>query len=519
VRFRITDGDGTLTVGPNTGADLVAVTGADGIAECHWQLGADLAKRTQQVEATLLDTARQPLHLPIRFNTIQSVATHVAYDPTACAELKAAGVTTVQAALDELCRREVGTGCSVTVGKGGQFESLDEAIVKLLAQRQPDICICLMPGDHVLRNGLTVRPEVRTARLTIGGCAGATRLHIRGASLRFASLAALTLRDVEVRAEKVNDPVVVEDCEDVAIVGCRLSQTTFPTDLLTIAGAARIRLHDSVLESFVEMELPFPLKQKERSARARELTERLAGDQASLLRFSEFLVGSVAAGEGLTAERRESLKEQASLLRQLAGAPDGSPARLPAISHAVASVLFASALALPDGKADASISDNRLDGALRLYGRSVEMPMGAVEALGKMVQGSKVFLTEPGGGLHVHGNHLTSVWIDRDVQKQVDSDNRLPGLYDRVAFSDNLLLDPSSVLLGHHLIVTGTRFEVPDSSNIVGTGIARSAVVAGNSASRIKAERRAFRVAVPGDVEIVPPPSGVDMNLFVVRPL
>jgi hypothetical protein len=517
VRFHVLSGGGTLTVGASSGDDLVALTGPNGVAECNWQLGGG-AQRTQQVEATLLDTARQPLHLPIRFNATQSLAAHVAYDPSKCAELKAAGATTVQAAIDELCRREGGAGCSVTVGKGGQFESLDEAIVKLLNQRQPDICICLMPGAHTLKNGLTVKPELKNTHLAIAGCAGGTRLIIQGASLRFVSFAGLTLRDLDISAEKVNDPIVVEDCDDVAILGCRVSQTTFPTDLLTIAGATSIRVRDSVLESSTDVEVPFPLTAKTRAARARQLTERLNADRESLLRFSEFLAGPVAAGEGLTAERRESLKDQASLLRQLAGATDGSAARLAAIGDAVGAVMFATALVLADGKADTSITDNRFDGALRLYGRSFQMPTVAVEALGKAVQGSKPLLTEPGGGLTVHGNRLTSVWIDRDVTKQLDGQGNLPGLYDRVAFSDNLVTDPTSVLLGHHLIVTGTRFEVPESSPVAGTGIGRSAVVVANSASRINADlRRVFRVAVPKNGGDVAP--GVGTNLCDVQPL
>lgn len=61
VRFRVEQGGGQV----NGAATVVVATGADGIAGVQWTLGA--ANVLQRVQATLLDVADAPLHLPIRF--------------------------------------------------------------------------------------------------------------------------------------------------------------------------------------------------------------------------------------------------------------------------------------------------------------------------------------------------------------------------------------------------------------------------------------------------------------------
>ena len=63
VRFAITQGSGTLQ---SAGTTADVVTTADGVASCAWGLG--FGTQSQQVEATLLDPTKKPVHLPVRFN-------------------------------------------------------------------------------------------------------------------------------------------------------------------------------------------------------------------------------------------------------------------------------------------------------------------------------------------------------------------------------------------------------------------------------------------------------------------
>jgi hypothetical protein len=84
---------------------VVVLTGADGVAACRWTL--DEENQSQRVTARLLDVEDDggdgTLHLPIHFGASLSVAGEVAYTPgDDCKNL--VGATTVQEAIDELCK-------------------------------------------------------------------------------------------------------------------------------------------------------------------------------------------------------------------------------------------------------------------------------------------------------------------------------------------------------------------------------------------------------------------------------
>ena len=118
VRFTVMQGGGSLSV-----AQPVTTTGPNGIAECGWTLGGVGA---QQVETVLLDAGGSPVPGQIlRFSANLSIASQVAYDPSKCSNL--AGAKTVQDAIDILCQGR-GGGCCVCVGKGGDYERLDETL-------------------------------------------------------------------------------------------------------------------------------------------------------------------------------------------------------------------------------------------------------------------------------------------------------------------------------------------------------------------------------------------------------
>lgn len=98
VRFRIALGNGVLTQGAQSGADITVATQANGVASVLWRL--DNSNHSQRVEVSLLDAAGDALHLPVYFNANTSVASQVGYD-TNCRGLE--GANTVQEALDALC--------------------------------------------------------------------------------------------------------------------------------------------------------------------------------------------------------------------------------------------------------------------------------------------------------------------------------------------------------------------------------------------------------------------------------
>lgn len=83
-------------------------------------------------------------------------------------------VKTVQDALNYLCDHMGGVSCAITVGKGGQFDTLDEAFEAL--KELKEICICLLPGEHRIEKVTDVGDKIS---IRIAGCgAQASRIFI-----------------------------------------------------------------------------------------------------------------------------------------------------------------------------------------------------------------------------------------------------------------------------------------------------------------------------------------------------
>ncbi|MEA2887289.1 MAG: hypothetical protein QOD11_1649, partial [Bradyrhizobium sp.] len=140
-------------------------TGPQGQAAFGWQLGT---AGPQRVRVELIGSGGQ-------------IVQRLSFDATASAP-----ATTTR-------------GCEVTIGKGGDFETLDvDLLRKLLDQGDGNACICFLPGTHAI-------PELKIdgtgkSRLSLHGCGHTAVLNLRG-PLTFAGFAALELRDLAIRAE------------------------------------------------------------------------------------------------------------------------------------------------------------------------------------------------------------------------------------------------------------------------------------------------------------------------------
>ncbi|MCW3846490.1 DUF6519 domain-containing protein [Sphingomonas sp. LB-2] len=171
VRFSVVGGTGTVrAVGGGAGAATVDIqTDANGFAECLWTLVP--GDPPSHVVAKLMKNAATPWGAPdIRFS----------------------------GSLIDLPRG----GCCVTVGKGGDFETLDEAMETLLADDEiNDICICLTAGDHVLTKNIVIYQR-DGLNLMIHGCGPATRLHIGDRHFYLYQMGAFELADLELIAGK-----------------------------------------------------------------------------------------------------------------------------------------------------------------------------------------------------------------------------------------------------------------------------------------------------------------------------
>jgi hypothetical protein len=209
VLFTAAAGNGTIVApGP---------TGPDGTVECAWTLDA-LTPR-QQVTAQLVDAAGNPIHdAALVFMANLSLASRVAYTPVAdCLDL--AGTTTVQEALDELCRREGGGDCTYTIRAGEDLVARFEAII---ASGFRDGAICFVEGEWRIDRPI-VLPEL--GHVTIRGLGPATTVvaDTSESCFRFENCLSVTVTDLAVVAgaarggDGLGGAVSAVDCGPVTI--------------------------------------------------------------------------------------------------------------------------------------------------------------------------------------------------------------------------------------------------------------------------------------------------------------
>ena len=93
-------------------------------------------------------------------------ASDISYTP-GCEALK--DIENVQGAIDTLCEMELGKGCAITVGEGGQYNTIMEAFKGLSSAE--DLVICLLPGTHIINEPLDIQYK---GCIKITGCGGST---------------------------------------------------------------------------------------------------------------------------------------------------------------------------------------------------------------------------------------------------------------------------------------------------------------------------------------------------------
>jgi hypothetical protein len=243
VRFTVVQGGGSLSV-----AQPMPTTGPNGIAECGWTLGA---AGLQRVEAVLLDAggAAVPGQI-LRFGANLSIASQVAYDPSKCSNLAAA--KTVQDAIDILCQARGGGRC-ICVGKGGDYERLDEALKDLMARGERDICICLLHGEQEV-GGIEIERKAGEPELhiKIAGCGPGSRLILRD-PIRFSGVNSVLLRDFAVdiafMVEVDGGALTLDQCARVEVRGCHLAGFVVAGALFAVTHADRVVLAENLFEA------------------------------------------------------------------------------------------------------------------------------------------------------------------------------------------------------------------------------------------------------------------------------
>lgn len=379
VRFTLTGGGGSV----NGGAGPVTVpTAADGTASVAWAVSPGSDQST--LEARLLDGTGQPVGLPVRFSARTRRAATVSYQPGACADL--AGVATVQEALDKLCARPTGGGgaatCCASVGEGGDYERIEEAIRDLAEKHKGLVCICLLPGDHEFEHD----PIDFVRRLDIHGCGARLRLNtsfevVKAESvelseieivghegleehlLLFVSVDEVELRDLAVRTENpsLRTLVHVRDCGTTRVEDCRLAASVHERDggRPRFSGVALNLLTAARDEDLPGLAIVAENNRSTTLARRRVPAAQLEGFATSPLGVANPRLARVATAAadlirvGATFERFEELH------RELAGVADHLEGR---------SSYPRAALSVEDPRGHVFVRSNLVAGGLSLYG-------------------------------------------------------------------------------------------------------------------------------------------------------
>lgn len=443
-------------------------------------------------------------------------AGQIAYSPRAdCSYLGQLGVDTVQEALDALCLRPSGGGCKVTVGAGGQFETLDEAIRKLLSRNIFDICICLLPGKHLF--GGNFENQFERFSLSIAGCGeGATVVLEK--PLRFAGLNALTLKDFDLEALNENLPLSVEDCAAVDISNLHHAGLAQPRPLMRFSGGQHIRLEENILEAYGTIGLEHPQKVFDFDPALVKLFS-LAQRDAFLARVP------AKADEWAHLHQNERLKVARNILqrleelkkppanirfvfdeefsyRLLADALQGPAVDADTLADSLREVrdqahhaAAGTAVVFMDAGASLSLEDNTVFGGVAFYGQpgQANLTSGELEELAAMFKPpAELKFLDTGATLQAWDNRFSRLQVGEQMIKTLqelirDTEKALPvqGVYRTAQFESTIIAGARNQLLFADLTLTAADFQTLAEPEI-GWTVAATAIFTGNRVRRAR---------------------------------
>lgn len=413
-------------------------------------------------------------------------AGHVSYKPgSTCTYLNQPGIDTVQDALDALCARPSGGGCRITVGQGGMFATLEEALKKLIEKGEPDICLCLLPGDHEFA-GYAIAPKEAGVHLCLTGCGHGTRLHLQKEPALFKGFAAICLSDMEiVTQDNPTGALVFDACSDVCLRGLAVYGFITEGALVRVADAGTVAMRCLELEASGPASTEIPLRildlhpaLADLFRRAdRNVFERKVADAAKALavmgeqerqNLSTAINDRVRAmAANLAVRERQSYLGLIALLRQ-AEAPEAQlAAALAKIRVEAVRERPAAGLSIIDASADWMLSDCDILGIVTLYGvqPAGTMPDDTVKNLDALVKQGRVNCAGLGTTFRVTGCRMTrmdfsSATRQRLVEIVAGNGGTLPALFSSALLSDLTFLSSDSQMAFLNTSLSASVFEV-----------------------------------------------------------
>ena len=489
VRFDVAQGGGR--VGGAAG-QVDVVTDPDGLATCTWEL--DDTSEHQVCVAQLLSPSSTPIsHQLVRFDAI----------------LDRGG--------------EAARGCCLSIGPGGDFPTLDEALADQLERGNSEICLCLMAGDHEFSGGdLEVEPE-RRMHLTIRGCGWASRLRVRR-PWRFGGL--LTVRLLELDLAMTGESFLsVNDCGSVVLRGMRVAGAPGRAALVRVYGSTRLHVVGCVILSLVEHVfegprrffdgadiLTIPWEELEEDNRrdtilkaALELAAMPAGNRRAIVKRLRVRLGDAGAAS------RGEVKAFGRLLDVIER--DG---RVAALVSELELVVHAAAVARPGvaleigtnegekvetpARGSVVLADNIVPGTISFYGASDPGAVVPPEVLKRIdaLLGDNIRIEALGGDVHLRDNRLGHLTVGESmVRLLVDlmqNPRAILSFYESFHLTDNVVDGVVSTILAGHSAMTSNDFTLasllgdePPPDGLVGVVVADTATYTGNRARMMAA--------------------------------
>lgn len=528
VRFRIISGSGYLSSTSGSDSEQTVLTDEQGIAACSWSLGdpgdgngggyddgggydGD-STDTPVVEAVLLEAGDLVIHPPIRFNANFSVASNVAYDPSNCSRLQQASASTVQQAIDALCRSQ-GGGCTVTVGEGGQYSNLESALDDLYySLGQNHLCLCLLPGRHELYGLEFNDPNNLRVHLKISGCGAASELVLGERGVILQNLASLTLANLRVDARDVQSRSAIQcdSCIEITIDNCQFFHaTTVEESILQIAQSAHILLNNNRFEAYrkeslsiiapVFLDDDFQVFQSfypEYEGTLRSVSETLATNPRSRERLMERIKNLPTSETGN--DFQYLYQDFISLFDSRDPSAESIFFALQKIPKKVSLASMGVAITILDASAHTKIINNEIIGILSLYGYTDGYGYGYFDykgnnendlswqlySLANAVKDGRVTFTG-GNTLQVQGNCLDRILIsEKLLETLIENRERyqIENVYSTISFVDNIIEAQKNQWVGEQITFSGNSFRdlSGDTDGSFGAAIAQSILIIGN---------------------------------------
>jgi hypothetical protein len=488
----------TATGGGSVSPASVTTTATGlGLAQTLWTLGS--SGHRQQVEAKL---AAPPsvLEKKIIFNANLSVASKVQYmPPQDCPDL--AGKTDVQAALDALCRRPAGDGsCRVTVGEGGEYGTIAEALNHLIEDKKMDVCLCLLPGDHALQS---LDSKLRGIRLAISGCGARTRLStgkdVKKPALAthftlpnavtFAGFSSIEFSNLDVLALV---PIVFLECGQVVldrltVSGIAVTEQKFP--LMFVTSARRVVLQDCQCSALTAADLKAVASLDKSTTSAPKDTPGVGKlfQQFRLSEFSEYAETLVAMLLKLSLEERRKYAEALAKAIEKVKLPQAVKGGFNEVVEAIlqsdektepfrifGTLLEARALLGLHGEAGVLgvnsrvtslvLANNRFEGMVSLYGvpGTTTLEKNMTDATRKLLSGSPTV-----GSIELSGNTFGQLVAGNEVDEWLSGSGRVD-LKSAAQLRDNVFVRIGNELLVKSCSIHSSSFALPGDKPAVG---------------------------------------------------